>query len=572
MKKYFIVILLLITCIFLLNACNSENDSLSETQENTQDYTQAPTEDPTLQPTPNTKGIDISNFTMIRPENPGSSKYREIAMNCWINLRSKITLEFKDDWVKNESDADNDKYEILIGKTNRPESAEAIDALEGYYDYGIFIIGNKICIAAKTEDMLDAACELFLQNVTADDDTATYAFKETVIKTYDYTRPSLTVAGEDISSFSIVLSKEATSSEKTLANCIVEYLRLVNGVDMPILTDEASETEFEILIGNTERTESSAAQELSDREYLTSVFGKKLIIASSVHSGYSLISDRIESLFDDLSKNELYQYKDSLPTQSLDGKRVMFIGNSFIYYGNCVDTNGFKMDDTGYFKDVAKAMGDNVTVTTLTPGGSNLKSVYEELIKDYPNFYGSGNELDDIYKQDFVVLQQAGSNAESTEEYARKFMALFAPETKFAFFVHHHNVQNNHTYVIGTAEKLRDEGSAVYISQGHLIYDLWTNKVENPDATMKYNQDSFCVNQPNDRHHPNYLNGYLLALQVYHAFTDRSIVDTDSNFVSESLEFYKNGATSNYPQILQSESDMHGLKKLIEEYYYTFNN
>ena len=43
---------------------------------------------------------------------------------------------------------------------------------------------------------------------------------------------------------------------------------------------------------------------------------------------------------------------------SLDGSRVMFIGNSFTYYGGCVEKD--KADtaaDNGYFRRIAAAMG-----------------------------------------------------------------------------------------------------------------------------------------------------------------------------------------------------------------------
>ena len=83
--------------------------------------------------------------------------------------------------------------------------------------------------------------------------------------------------------------------------------------------------------------------------------------------------------------------------------------------------------------------------------------------------------------------------------------------------------------------------------------------------------NSFCVNQPKDRHHPNYLNGYLTALTVYYAITGRSIVDCPSDFVKTDLCYYKDGATSNFPEILASPADMRGLKQLVEVYVDRYN-
>ena len=121
------------------------------------------------------------------------------------------------------------------------------------------------------------------------------------------------------------------------------------------------------------------------------------------------------------------------------------------------------------------------------------------------------------------------------------------------------------------AETLRDEGSVIYLPVGHLVYDVWTGKTAVPGGTLTYNQDSFCVNQDDDRHHPNYLTGYLTALTVYHALTGKSVEDCSHSFVDRSLEYYKNGATSNYPAILSSDADMRGLKQLVAEYVAKYN-
>lgn len=53
--------------------------------------------------------------------------------------------------------------EILIGNTNREESATALAAL-GDHDYGIFVIGSKICLVAANDRALSCATDDFLTN------------------------------------------------------------------------------------------------------------------------------------------------------------------------------------------------------------------------------------------------------------------------------------------------------------------------------------------------------------------------------------------------------------------------
>ncbi len=242
-------------------------------------------------------------------------------------------------------------------------------------------------------------------------------------------------------------------------------------------------------------------------------------------------------------------------------KKIMFVGNSFLYYGYCTTTkNKIVFDDRGYFHSVASALGDDFYVTSVTYGGRGFKQLYEILTE---------NAEERLFDQDFVILQQEGSNASSTLEYAEKIMALFPVSTRFGFFIHHHNAQNLHANVIGAAQKLRDERGVIYIPEGHLVYDIWSGKTCVPGATLKYDKNSFVVNHT-DSHHPNYLNGYLTAICCYYALTGKAVSNCPHDFVRTTKEYYTK-AESNFDLILSSEADMKGLKRLAEEYVDKYN-
>ncbi len=65
------------------------------------------------------------------------------------------------DWAKSGTDT-SDLYEILIGTTERPESAQA-RAQYGVNEYGISIIGNKIVVTGWNEKSIGLAVDLFLK-------------------------------------------------------------------------------------------------------------------------------------------------------------------------------------------------------------------------------------------------------------------------------------------------------------------------------------------------------------------------------------------------------------------------
>lgn len=72
------------------------------------------------------------------------------------------------DWVADPSEIPTDTLEILIGDTNRPETA-AVKAELGDELYRIAIENNRIVIVATHDRILDQALNVLLENITADD-------------------------------------------------------------------------------------------------------------------------------------------------------------------------------------------------------------------------------------------------------------------------------------------------------------------------------------------------------------------------------------------------------------------
>ena len=88
--------------------------------------------------------------------------------------------------------------------------------------------------------------------------------------------------------------------------------------------------------------------------------------------------------------------------QSFDKKRIAFVGNSFTFFGKCVDPNAFDKIDNGYFYSLAKSFGDDVTVTNFTWGGASLwhkgegfaeRALYEKMKELHPAYYNNPQGL-----------------------------------------------------------------------------------------------------------------------------------------------------------------------------------
>ena len=199
--------------------------------------------------------------------------------------------------------------------------------------------------------------------------------------------------------------------------------------------------------------------------------------------------------------------------ENFDKKRIAFIGNSFTFFGKCVNANAFDKIDDGYFYQLAKSLGDDVTVTNFTWGGASFwhkgdgfaqRALYEKLKELHPAYYNNpeGLPFDEFYRQDAVVLQQSGDRIEQTYEDAKLIMELFAPETSFGFYITTYDAFHNFEPSFEAAQRIRDDGG-VYIPLGHIIDDVINGRVDASNSDFVYDKNSFVVCREHDKFHPN---------------------------------------------------------------------
>ena len=267
--------------------------------------------------------------------------------------------------------------------------------------------------------------------------------------------------------------------------------------------------------------------------------------------------------------------------ESFDKKRIAFIGNSFTFFGKCVNPSRFDKEDDGYFYRLSRSFGDDVTVTNFTWGGASFlhkgdsfadRALYEKLKELHPAYYNNsqGLPIDDFYRQDAVVLQQSGDRIEQTYEDARLIMELFAPGTRFGCYITTYDAFHNFEPSFEAARKIKEAGG-VYIPLGHLVDDIINGRCKD-SLYAAYDKNSFVVCREHDKFHPNTLTGYLTALCVYYAFSGRELSDADHSFVEpmNADEFYTLGQT-NHGDIISDENEMRLLALQVEAYCKKYN-
>ncbi len=272
------------------------------------------------------------------------------------------------------------------------------------------------------------------------------------------------------------------------------------------------------------------------------------------------------------------------------GDKIIFIGNSFTYYGKCVLDKGQKewglekrVNDQGYFYQVCKANGLDVSVTNFTFGGHQLKDFYSGKCAAARGHDGL-NHLEYLTERDYdyVVLQQGsgGKDAEDILGECRPLMDLFLkvnPDTKFVFLMHHWAHIKEHSYKKNLKEL--EQAGILVVDWGALVADIIGGTTAVPGGVQTYDKNSFVISKSmDDGFHENMLAGYITAQMLYCALTGESAVGQDYSFcgnkeVHSSFDFetfkakqYLFDTHTNFIEIFNSEADMKGLQELMEEY------
>lgn len=216
------------------------------------------------------------------------------------NFDCKVNITF-DNAIEEDFEGN---YEILVGDSNRKESAEAkqrlIDAhINNAADFIVAVIGDKICIQAISPDMFDIAVDWFLANFGGSlEDWAKLKKDYEFIYHPDIADLNATVAGMNIGKFTVVLPRKNSLLIGLAADEIIEYYDNY-GYAINQAEDMDAEVEYEILIGDCDR-EASKAVTVEGDNYVIKVAGKKLVIKG----GSDLATWRaVKAFYEEIEKN-----------------------------------------------------------------------------------------------------------------------------------------------------------------------------------------------------------------------------------------------------------------------------
>jgi len=279
-------------------------------------------------------------------------------------------------------------------------------------------------------------------------------------------------------------------------------------------------------------------------------------------------------------------------------KRAIFMGDSFVYYGNCVTRKTWELyhqcereNDVGYFYQLCRANGIDASVTNWTFGGHSLYSIMSDSCPKDHECKGINHmsELRDKY-YDWVIFSGSRASDITAERFlntVREIIDTFKavnPNVKFVYLVSSgaHNVSVKRTFpknVLNSLKVIESWGVAI-ADWGKLVRDMIDNTVTVEGSILKYDKTTFVVSRTEtDGFHPNPLSGYITALMAYCVLTGDSAVGQpydfctdgnisqrfDTDFYLKEYYTYQN-KTSNYPDVFASSTDIIGIQKLIDDY------
>lgn len=315
----------------------------------------------------------------------------------------------------------------------------------------------------------------------------------------------------------------------------------------------------------------------------------------------------------------LYNAISPVNDHMLDGKKILFVGNSLTYYGNMTETYHWDVskkdsllrrfnNDKGGFYQLCKQNGADVLVTNWAYGSHTLRDLfgggcfdkgrhpgYDHLadLKEYSNMY-----------YDYVVIQAPTADAISSMEdyrclvkYVCDMFREVNPDVKIVYHIplllYTSSQKEKSAEILEGKDAIIEEFDLIEANWGKLIFDILNGDATVENSTQEYTNNTFIVSKSaGDGYHPNILAGYIETQMIYSVITGEEAAGEDYAFYTDaSLGGYFDVATvlktyytydnlspaesqtkltgddlTNFPEIFASKTDMTGIQKLIDQY------
>lgn len=346
MLKRITALLLAIITILALVGCRSigsgnDTESTSDSVENT-------TEAPAVSLELDTEAL--AEYIIRRPEKVKNESI-EASVQAAKKLREAIKtelgieLQLQDDWYKASDELPATAKEILVGKTNRNETQKILADIRAK-DYAIAFENDRIIITGGTDDACAEAVDYFIENYI---DSASKKIKLTEhmldIVEFDYPMSNISINGVSLREYRVVYPKKCDLITYYTAEILSDYIYTNAGYRLEVTDDTSAETEYELLVGGTNRAASSIGIELSSDQYSLSISGGKVVMQGAYRMVAAAAGTLLNSYFSsDAKATDVTALPTSPKAAEYSFKKatsgIMMIGDgmSAVHFSAAVDT------------------------------------------------------------------------------------------------------------------------------------------------------------------------------------------------------------------------------------------
>ncbi len=240
-----------------------------------------------------------SEYTIFYTGDSTNEVEREAAIRLFNAIKEStgVTLNRKEDSTSKNPAAT--AKEIVVGSTNRQESKDAIASIRAK-DFTIFYQNERVIITGGSPAATARAVEYFIANHVKAADKKVTVFEDTpYTDKFAYPLGDLSISGVSLKEYQIVYPKDADRTTYYMAVNLADYLLDNAGVDLKVVADSAPATQYELLVGNTSRTEddAAAAMTLTNTQYILCTSGTKVVMIGNSYMVGGAASELVNTHF-----------------------------------------------------------------------------------------------------------------------------------------------------------------------------------------------------------------------------------------------------------------------------------